>query len=318
MRIAVELRSDCLVALQEGDVPAITSDDAILSACARQDPQTKIVGPDYARALRPGDEPRRTASSCASSTACSRGCAARPQGAARALAAGPAGQGPERRARPRRHDRRPRSTLRAAGLRRHDRRRLLRPLRPGARPRGGAPAGPPTTRARRAVAARGRRRHPAPTTRRWGGSARTRTTSRPHLGAGLVEVAAGPAPRSRSRPSWPTRGSPRRGASARAAAGRSGAPRRRRPAAPRASAGTAARRSRSRRSCAPGTSSPSSTRSSAASRTAAWAGSTSRRTATSPTAGSCSRACSTPATRRRWRRRSPSGCSSPRSSTRTS
>ncbi len=28
----------------------------------------------------------------------------------------------------------------------------------------------------------------APTTRRWGGSARTRTTSRPHLGAGLVEV----------------------------------------------------------------------------------------------------------------------------------
>ena len=29
---------------------------------------------------------------------------------------------------------------------------------------------------------------PAPTTRRWGGSARTRTTSRPRLGAGLVEV----------------------------------------------------------------------------------------------------------------------------------
>jgi serine/threonine-protein kinase PknG len=32
----------------------------------------------------------------------------------------------------------------------------------------------------------------APTTRRWGGSARTRTVSRPHLGAGLVEVPAVP------------------------------------------------------------------------------------------------------------------------------
>jgi polar amino acid transport system substrate-binding protein len=41
----VELRSDCLVALQERDVAAVTSDDAILVGLCRQDPQTKIVGP---------------------------------------------------------------------------------------------------------------------------------------------------------------------------------------------------------------------------------------------------------------------------------
>ena len=41
----VELRSDCLVALQERDVAAVTSDDAILLGLCRQDPQTRIVGP---------------------------------------------------------------------------------------------------------------------------------------------------------------------------------------------------------------------------------------------------------------------------------
>jgi polar amino acid transport system substrate-binding protein len=41
----VPLRSDCLVALQEGDVVAITSDDAILYGLQKQDPATKIVGP---------------------------------------------------------------------------------------------------------------------------------------------------------------------------------------------------------------------------------------------------------------------------------
>jgi polar amino acid transport system substrate-binding protein len=41
----VALRPDCLVALQEGEVSAITSDDAILLGFERQDPQTKIVGP---------------------------------------------------------------------------------------------------------------------------------------------------------------------------------------------------------------------------------------------------------------------------------
>lgn len=40
----VPLRSDCLVALQEGKVAAISSDDAILFGFCRQDPQTKIVG----------------------------------------------------------------------------------------------------------------------------------------------------------------------------------------------------------------------------------------------------------------------------------
>lgn len=41
----VELRSDCLVALQERDVAAATSDDTILHGLCLQDPQTKIVGP---------------------------------------------------------------------------------------------------------------------------------------------------------------------------------------------------------------------------------------------------------------------------------
>ncbi len=45
LRYPVELRSDCLVALQERDVPAITSDDNILLGHCRQDPHTKIVGP---------------------------------------------------------------------------------------------------------------------------------------------------------------------------------------------------------------------------------------------------------------------------------
>lgn len=41
----VPLRSDCLVALQEGEVAAITSDDAILAGFKQQDPLTQIVGP---------------------------------------------------------------------------------------------------------------------------------------------------------------------------------------------------------------------------------------------------------------------------------
>jgi polar amino acid transport system substrate-binding protein len=41
----VPLRSDCLVALQEGKVQAISSDDAILYGLLTQDPQTRIVGP---------------------------------------------------------------------------------------------------------------------------------------------------------------------------------------------------------------------------------------------------------------------------------
>jgi polar amino acid transport system substrate-binding protein len=41
----VPLRSDCLAALQEGDVAAITSDDAILYGFQLQDPSTTIVGP---------------------------------------------------------------------------------------------------------------------------------------------------------------------------------------------------------------------------------------------------------------------------------
>lgn len=42
--LPVDLRSDCLVALQERQVAAITSDEAILFGFCQQDPQTKIVG----------------------------------------------------------------------------------------------------------------------------------------------------------------------------------------------------------------------------------------------------------------------------------
>jgi polar amino acid transport system substrate-binding protein len=41
---AVPLRTDCLVALQEGKVAAISTDDAILYGLKAQDPYTKIVG----------------------------------------------------------------------------------------------------------------------------------------------------------------------------------------------------------------------------------------------------------------------------------
>jgi polar amino acid transport system substrate-binding protein len=41
----VELRSDCLVALQERKVDAISGDDTILAGFQKQDPYTKIIGP---------------------------------------------------------------------------------------------------------------------------------------------------------------------------------------------------------------------------------------------------------------------------------
>jgi polar amino acid transport system substrate-binding protein len=44
----VDQRTDCLVALQEGLVSAITSDDALLLGLKAQDPDTKIVGPVFA------------------------------------------------------------------------------------------------------------------------------------------------------------------------------------------------------------------------------------------------------------------------------
>ena len=44
----VPQRTDCLVALQQGEVDAISSDDAILLGFKAQDPNTKIVGPPLA------------------------------------------------------------------------------------------------------------------------------------------------------------------------------------------------------------------------------------------------------------------------------
>ena len=43
----VSQRTDCLVALQQGDVAAIANDDAILLGFAAQDPYTKLVGPRF-------------------------------------------------------------------------------------------------------------------------------------------------------------------------------------------------------------------------------------------------------------------------------
>jgi polar amino acid transport system substrate-binding protein len=42
---SVAQRTDCLVALQRGEVDAITSDDAILLGFQAQDPYTKVIGP---------------------------------------------------------------------------------------------------------------------------------------------------------------------------------------------------------------------------------------------------------------------------------
>jgi polar amino acid transport system substrate-binding protein len=47
VRYPVAQRTDCLVALQEGLVDAVTSDDAILLGFKAQDPNTKIVGPRF-------------------------------------------------------------------------------------------------------------------------------------------------------------------------------------------------------------------------------------------------------------------------------
>jgi len=49
--VAVGDWSDCLVMLQQGQVDAIATDDAILAGMAAQDPNTKVVGPSM------GDEP---------------------------------------------------------------------------------------------------------------------------------------------------------------------------------------------------------------------------------------------------------------------
>lgn len=45
IRHPVAQRTDCLVALQRGEVDAITSDDAILWGFQAQDPYTKLIGP---------------------------------------------------------------------------------------------------------------------------------------------------------------------------------------------------------------------------------------------------------------------------------
>jgi polar amino acid transport system substrate-binding protein len=46
--VKVAQRTDCLVAMQQGLVDAVTSDDSILLGFRAQDPNTKIVGPRFA------------------------------------------------------------------------------------------------------------------------------------------------------------------------------------------------------------------------------------------------------------------------------
>ena len=339
----VELRPDCLVELQEGRVAAITSDDSILVGFKQQDPQTKIVGscinverygmainrdnPEFVQFVngvlkRIGAGARAPAQALAARTGCAderadralqpplapadrrrerrreRSAASRVQSPAlarRVLGA---------RSRASLRPRLPRERLRAPRLRRPDRRRLLRPLRFRARPPARRRQRTPAGRWRARHAARGRPAHTRSTRAR--SSAPVSSTSRRFRGP------------IRRRRSWRRRRSPNRGASAGAAAAPSGAAATAPQVAPRAIARAAARRSRSCRSCAPVTSSATSTRSPAAWPTAGWAGSTSRATATWPTAGSCSRDCSTADDEERSRPRSPNGCSSPRSSIRTS
>jgi polar amino acid transport system substrate-binding protein len=45
IRVPVAQRTDCLVALQEGTVDAVTSDDSILLGFRAQDPYARVVGP---------------------------------------------------------------------------------------------------------------------------------------------------------------------------------------------------------------------------------------------------------------------------------
>jgi polar amino acid transport system substrate-binding protein len=45
--VPVAQRTDCLVALQQGTVDAVTSDDSILLGFEAQDPYTKVVGPSF-------------------------------------------------------------------------------------------------------------------------------------------------------------------------------------------------------------------------------------------------------------------------------
>jgi polar amino acid transport system substrate-binding protein len=45
--VAVDDWTDCLVMLQQGQVAAISTDDAILAGLAAQDPNTKVVGPRF-------------------------------------------------------------------------------------------------------------------------------------------------------------------------------------------------------------------------------------------------------------------------------
>ncbi len=152
------------------------------------------------------------------------------------------------------------------------------------------------------------------------GSGRTTTaTGRSRLGAGLVDVP--PVPRvdpASALLADPQVAEEKRFCSTLRQAGRRG----------RGTAGPAAPRASARsdgtpvlvhpEADAPARSSPASTRCRAAWPTAGSAGSTWRWTATSTTAGWCSRACSTPATRTRWPRPWRSAGSSPRSATRTS
>ena len=58
--VSVVTWADCLVALQQREVDAISTDDAILAGLMTQDPYLHIVGPEHgAEPVRHRDQPRQ-------------------------------------------------------------------------------------------------------------------------------------------------------------------------------------------------------------------------------------------------------------------
>ena len=75
VRHPVALRADCLVALEQGEVDAVTSDDAILLGCRIRIRRRGSSGRACVASATGWRSTSTTRSSCASSTPCSRGCA---------------------------------------------------------------------------------------------------------------------------------------------------------------------------------------------------------------------------------------------------
>ena len=312
--VSVVTWADCLVALQQRQVDAVSTDDSILAGLVAQDPYLHIVGPSIERgALRhrhqPGEHragavrqrhagthpPRRHVEHVVPQVV----DGARPA----ARAPGPEVLGLMSAAehevdRPRHVSRRASTTLDM----RHD--SVVDAAADGHPGRSSGRTSTTRMRPRSAPPTPNREDHATTMTRALSPTRR--------LGGGLVEIPrvpeidplsalmTNPVVAESKRFCWNC-GRP----VGRSIAGRQGT-------VARAGARTAAARIRSCRSSAPATWSPTSTRSRAASPTAGWAGCIWPSTTTSTSGPSCSRAWCIPATPRRRRSRWPSGSSSPR------